>query len=75
MHTLDLRLLRFKFLNYRPLYWIYRGIRVLTSERSYDSFGFSFYKLTPQLISLTSLQMIEFHFLHWEIQVFSSHAK
>ena len=31
--------------------------------------GFFFDKLTHQLIKLTLLKMIEFHFLHWEVQV------
>ena len=32
-----------------------------------DPMLFFFYKLTPLDKSLTSLHMIEFHFLHWEV--------
>ena len=32
--------------------------------------GFFLYKLTPQLIKFNIPKMIEFHSLHWEVQVF-----
>jgi len=38
MQKLDLRLWRFKFFNYLPLYWVYWGIHGLKSERSYVFF-------------------------------------
>jgi len=33
-------------------------------------FGGFFYKLTPQRIKFNIPKMIEFHFLHWEVQLF-----
>jgi len=40
MQKLDMILKRFKFFNYLPFYWIYRGIHDLTWERSYAFLDF-----------------------------------
>jgi len=58
MQTLDLRLLKIQIHQLPPFVLnIYRGLHDLKSERSYDSFGFLKYKLTPQMIKFKTLTL------------------